>query len=284
MENECVAAPQRFQKLIDLSIQDRYCPLTDLDWTDAPRKDIPWMPFELCSLHGTPHWDELRTDQQLALSQLEMINLFSMTLRGEKEIQADLLGYLYLPGFADESDYLSMLLGEESDHILMFGKFCRAYFGRVLQYKHIRLTQFEDKKIEALNAFLQTLIAEEILTFYNVEIAKCAGVPNLVRKINERHYRDEYRHIVMGRQVVRSLWSNLEISKPSEELQAYKSYVGRFIRFFLADLANIEIYKLVGLADPLRVKIAVEREKFSNIDAFKPTEKLQKYLLSVGIL
>ncbi|MBX7230005.1 MAG: diiron oxygenase [Burkholderiaceae bacterium] len=280
---ECVATTLRFQKLTDLSVKDKFCPVTDLDWTDIPRKDVPWMPFELCSLFGTPYWNNLSPNQMLTLSQLEMINLFSMTLRGEKEIQADLLEYLYLPEFADDSDYLSILLGEESDHILMFGKFCRMHFGRVIQYKHVRLTQFADKKIATLNAFLQTLVAEEILTFYNVEIAKFVDAPNLVRKINERHYKDESRHIAMGRQVVRSLWSKLEADLSSEMLQNYRIYVGRFIRFFIADLANVEIYKIIGLANPLKVKIAVEREKFSNLDTFKPAAKIQKYLLSVGI-
>jgi hypothetical protein len=177
-----------------------------------------------------------------------------------------------------------MLLGEENDHIYMFGKFCQTYFGRVLEYKRVKLKKFENKDLKALNAFVQTLVAEETLTYYNVQISKDATVPSLIRKLNERHYKDEYRHIAMGRSLVRSLWDALRPELTQEQREDYKMYIRSYAKLLISDLANFEIYKELGLDNPLQLKIAVSSEKYADPAGFVPSAKPLKFLRQLDML
>ena len=198
---------QRFQKLIDLSVKGRYCPYTDLDWEDHPSNDVPWMPLELCTLFHTETWRILTDLQRLRLSQLEMMNIFSVTLAGEQEIQKDLMPLLFTQNYRRESAYLSIFLREEYDHTAMFWKFCNTYRGDIYRTKKYRMHKWEDELQEHLNGFVQTLVAEEALTFFNHIIAISKETPNLIKEINKKHKVDESRHIVMGRQMVEELWA-----------------------------------------------------------------------------
>lgn len=275
------SSKQRFQNLIDLSVKGRYCPYTDLNWEEHPSEDVPWMPFEMCSIYHTKMWSTLTDRQKLRLTQLELINIFSITLAGEQEIQRDLMPLLFSKTYEQESAYLSTLLREEYDHATMFWRFCKTYRGDIYRTKHFRMHRWEDPLQVELNGFVQTLIAEMALTYFNEKLSRAADIPELIRQINKRHHSDEARHIVMGRQMVDDLWGQFKKERPLESVNNYRIYVGKFIRFFMASLANVDVYREIEIKDPMSCRLEFERYLAVNIAEFSPVKRLLDFLRKI---
>jgi hypothetical protein len=273
----------RFEKLIDLSIKKRYCPHTGINWDEDPSGDMPWMPYELCTLFQTQEWPHLSESQRVRLSQLELVNLFSVTLAGEHEIQTDLMPLLFTPEYREESSYLSIFLREEYDHTAMFWKFCKKYRGDIYRAKHFRMRQWNNKQQQDLNSFVQTLIAEEILTYYNYAIYRSEDMPQLVRSINLKHHTDESRHIVMGRQMVEELWEKFIQKNSEQSANEYREYVRKYLLFIISSLAHVDVYRETGLKNALNLKIEFEKHISKNINTFAPARRLLDHLSKIDL-
>ncbi len=277
------SSEQRFQNLIDLSIKGRYCPYTDLDWEEHPSEDVRWMPFELCTLYHTEVWPTLTVRQQVRLTQLEMMNVFSITLAGEQEIQKDLMPFLFSKSYRRESEYLSIFLREEYDHSAMFWRFCRAFRGDIYRTKHCRMHQWDDLMQVELNSFVQTLIAEMALTYFNERVAKDPDIPVLIRQINKKHHADEARHIVMGRQMVEELWERFKAERPPSIVSDYRNYVSKYIKFFMASLASIDVYREAGIQHPFERKKEFESCVATHAGQFAPIRRLYDFLKKIDM-
>lgn len=241
-----------FRKLITLSRSKQYDAFVDIDWTQSVDLDVPWMPFELTTLYQTPEWNSLSSAQRIRLTQLETLNIFSMTLVGEAEIKRELADFT-VGRDCQQSTYLALFMREESNHTLMFRRLFETIGVEPYRYIHIKFPGAIPRGLEKLVAFGQTLIAEEVLTYFNAKLMN-APVPALIKEVHSRHHADESRHIAMGRTMVRSLWSAVRESVGLEALDTSRKYLREYCFFFCRDLFNKEIYEEIGLAQPRALK------------------------------
>src|SRR6185437_3069448 len=78
-------------RLEQLAESGYYNPYTMFDWPEAIEPDKPWMSESLTTLAGTPMWDELTREQQIALTKYEAINFFSLNIHGIRELLSEVV-------------------------------------------------------------------------------------------------------------------------------------------------------------------------------------------------
>ena len=232
-----------FNKLIKISEDEKYDPVTFFKWEECIGSNEYWMSPELLSVYNTPYYNQLSESELKELSKWELINFFSMSVHGERNIKMDMLKYLNTKYFVEQSDYFVHFLGEENSHIYFFSRFCKQTVGKLYSYMSIPLNSFQSYDVDRFIVFAQTLIAEEIGDYFNVIMSKDERLPDLIRAINKQHHLDESRHISMGKILCKGMWQELKEKESLEKIIQVQSYLLSFMRNFLRDFYNPEIYK-----------------------------------------
>lgn len=243
-----------YNKLIKLSEEDYYNPLDYFNWPEKLDGNQYWMSPELLSVYGTPYFESLTETEKMRLSKYELLNFFSMSVNGEKNIKMDMLKYMNKSYFVEESKYFIHFLMEENSHIYFFSRFCNTYGGKLYEYKKLNFNGFGSYVIDRYVIFAQTLIAEEIGDYINIILSKDQRLPAIVREINERHHIDESRHMAMGRQIAKDLWYDLVEQVEEEKVTHIKNYLAEFIRSFILDLYHPNMYKDYGFENGLSMR------------------------------
>ncbi|MEY3660203.1 MAG: hypothetical protein RLZZ169_1028 [Pseudomonadota bacterium] len=265
-----------FRNLITLSLRRQFDAWHDIDWSGPPDPDRPWMPFEFTTLFGSAQWSTLSEGQRIRLTQLETLNLFSMTLAGETDIKRELSPY---PGRdVEEALYLSLFMREEANHSLMFRKLFALVGATPYRYVHLKFPRSIHPGLERLNAFMQTLIAEEVLTHFNALLMD-ADIPDVIRAIHRWHHLDESRHIAMGRTVVRKLWEAARSDVEPAALAAHRRYAHSYGVFFCRDLFNTDVYRELGLSRPRAMKNQLQADSIG--ENFAPLKRIRHFLDSL---
>lgn len=251
-----------YSKLIRLSVEDKYDPETYFNWTESINENCLWMNHDLMSFYGTKIANGLSEEQIIKLSKWELINFFSMSINGEVNIKMEMLRYLNSKYFVEDSEYFIHFLGEENSHIYFFSKFCKKFGDGIYQYKKLQLNKFDSYEIERYIVFAQTIIAEEIGDYFNVQMAKNEKLPMLIREINKRHHEDEARHIAMGRKICAGMWAEIIEGCSLSEVGNVKAYLKKYLDSFLADLYNPKIYLDSKMKDPYELREAIIKDPY----------------------
>jgi hypothetical protein len=267
-----------FNKLIKISEDKKYDPVTFFNWDEDIKPNKFWMSPELLSIYGTSVYDELSEAQLKELSKWELINFFSMSVHGEKNIKMDMLKYLNTTYFKEESDYFIHFLGEENTHIYFFTRFCKQYADKMYSYMSLPIKGYESYDMARYVVFAQTLIAEEIGDYFNINIARDERLPDIIRTINRQHQLDESRHISMGKTLCKSMWQELLETESAEEIKGTQKYLMTFIHNFLKDFYNPDIYRDSGLDSPYEIRESVMQSPSRKDFHLKASKRLLKYL------
>lgn len=263
-----------FSGLISLSSVRRSDVHQDIDWSQPVAADVPWMPFEFTTLFHAPEWNTLSPGQKIRLTQLETLNIFSMTLAGEAEIKREITGHTASQN-RQQALYLELFVQEEANHTQMFHKLFALLGKEPYRYIHVKFPGTISREFEKLNAFAQTLVAEEVLTYFNAQIMKSVA-PALIKAVHRRHHSDEVRHIAMGRTMVRALWDVARSNTTPSALEAYRKHLREYCFFFCHDLFNATIYKEVGLAEPRTLKNRLQNTAVS--EQFAPARRALQFI------
>ena len=255
------------------------------DWPQTLEQGTWCMPPELISIYGTPTWDALDDTQRKQLSLYEICNLFSLVLQGERLLVQGLAHRLYGPSNNFEiTEYLHHFLDEENKHMVMFTEFCRRYVGKVYLYKKIALPRKYEKGEEDVSFFIKALTVEEIGDYYNVLAAKDERVHPIVREINALHHSDEARHIVFGREVMRSTFEEHSADWSKETLASVREWIANYLRSSWADFYNPAVYRDAGIPDGYAAREFALGSEVCRAHRKRASAKLVSFLLESGIL
>ena len=254
------------------------------DWPEKLDHSHWFMPPELISLYGTPAWEKLDEEQRHKLSLFEMANLFSLTAQGEMPLVQGLIGQMYPHHDPDITEYLHHFLDEENKHMVMFTEFCRRYVGKVYLYKKIALPRKYEKGEEDVSFFIKALTVEEIGDYYNVLAAKDERVHPIVREINALHHSDEARHIVFGREVMRSTFEEHSADWSKETLASVREWIANYLRSSWADFYNPAVYRDAGIPDGYAAREFALGSEVCRAHRKRASAKLVSFLLESGIL
>lgn len=243
-------------RLEQLAESGYYNPYTLFDWPEAIEPDKPWMSESLTTLAGTPMWDELTREQQIALTKYEAINFFSLNIHGIRELLSEVVLRIHERTYANVSEFLHHFIGEENEHMWFFAQFCLRYGGKLypaqpsLQADSVaHLSPVAREMI----IFARILIFEEIVDYYNSHMATDQALPVIAREINRIHHQDESRHVAFGRMVFTNLLGQVAKRDP-DELPAVAEYLENYLQYSIGTLYNPAAYRDAGIPDALALR------------------------------
>lgn len=273
-------------RLSRASIKKLYDVYSIFDWPES-LDDSAWhMAPELCSLYGTPVWEELDEAQQRRLSRHEIVNFFSFVLQGERPLVEGVTHRVYTKQHSDPDvcEYMHHFVDEENKHMVMFATFCRRYAGKIYPEKKIEFPQKFSRGEEDIRFFIKVLVVEEIGDVYNVAMMKDERLHPIVRDINFVHHSDEARHIIFGRKYLQEIFEQHVEQWSAEELASFREWVVAYLNSAWRDFYNPSVYKDAGIEDGYGVRqMALDHptcREFRN----RTTSKLLEYLVDAGIL
>lgn len=242
----------------NLTRQSREAPLNpvlELDFNWPPDFDLPWFSESLVSLSGHPAYSALDPGQKVRLAQKEFCLLCSVSCSGEKEVIGNVAKIMLKQKFKSVRPYLHQFIGEENNHIYMFTQFCD-HFDQLypVRYVYAQGDIWKDAEIDDLMVFLHVMIFEELGDSFNRLLAEDAGLPPLVRRINEIHYIEEARHINFGRKIVAALAAEIIPRLSPSKLHALQEHLARYLDTRHYDYHNLQIYEAVGVPDAFEVR------------------------------
>jgi hypothetical protein len=255
-----------------------------LDWPTTLEWSAWFMPPELISLHGTEAWEGLDEDARRRLSLQEMVNFFSLTLHGERPLVQGLCNQMYSRQNAQITNYLHHFLDEENKHMVMFGEFCQRYAGKVYAQKKLPLPRKYARGEEDVTFFIKVLIVEELGDYYNVAIARDERVHPLVREINKIHHRDETRHIIFGKRVLKELFDEHFPTWPEDTLEGMRQWLVNYLRSSWADFYNPSMYRDAGVPDSYAARQAALAAPCCREHRTRVSQRLIDYFVETGIL
>jgi hypothetical protein len=194
------------ERLLKGSVKKSYAPVVDIDW-DAPLDpDRFYLPPKVVTLYGTPEWDALTREQQIELSRQELINVLSAGIWFENILnQALLRDLMHKNPTASSTHYALTELGDETRHMVMFGKTI-AHIGGI----PVRPRRFQRIIINALpfvfrGSILWTaaLVGEEIFDALQRQIMEDPDLQPIVQRLMRIHVTEEARHIQFARDGLR---------------------------------------------------------------------------------
>lgn len=233
-----------------------YNPYTIFDWPDAIEPDKPWMSESLTTLAGTPMWDELTREQQIALTKYEAINFFSLNIHGIRELMSEVVMRIHEKAYANVSEFLHHFIGEENEHMWFFAQFCLRYGGKLypaqpsLQADSVaHLSPIAREMI----IFARILIFEEIVDHYNAHMATDETLPKIAQDINRVHHQDESRHVAFGRMVFTNLLGQVAKRDPAE-VPVVAEYLENYLQYSIGTLYNPAAYRDAGIPNALALR------------------------------
>ncbi|WP_314219539.1 diiron oxygenase [Streptomyces zaehneri] len=243
-------------RLEHLAESGYYNPYTMFDWPDAIEPDLPWMSESLTTLAGTPMWDELTREQQIALTRFEAINFFSLNIHGIRELMSEVVMRIHERAYADVSEFLHHFIGEENEHMWFFAQFCLRYGGKLYPGQPtLKADSVEHLSPVAreLIVFARILIFEEIVDYYNAHMATDQTLPPIAREINRVHHQDESRHVAFGRMIFTSLLGQVA-RRDRDEVPVVAGYLENYLQYSIGTLYNPAAYRDAGIPDALALR------------------------------
>ena len=255
-----------------------------IDWPEQLDSGSWSMPPELVSLFGTESWERLDEEGRKRLCFYELVNFFSLTLHGERPLVQGLCNQMYARQNTPITQYIHHFLDEENKHMVMFGEFCNRYAGKVYPQKKLAFSKEYVKGEEDVTFFIKVLIVEELGDYYNVAIARDERVDPLVREVNKIHHRDEARHIIFGKRLLKELFEEHSPRWTAATLEGVRSWLGNYLRSSWTDFYNPSMYRDAGVPDAYEARQAALASDCCREHRVRVSQKLVDYLLETGIL
>lgn len=235
-------------RLKALSHKGHYDPYSRFNWPQEIDKHVLWCDEDLLTTYGTSIHAGMSEKDIIALSQWECINFFSLNVHGIKDALEFVVRCMYEKRYKELTEYLHIFIAEENAHMWFFAKFCLDYANRI--YPGIPLPNSTVTNVieRDLYMFASTLIFEEYVDFYNHKVGKNDRVPEIVREVNYQHHVDESRHISFGRDVVKTLYSELlRDDQTGEASTRVQQMLARIFQYFIGLMYNPRAYEDAGI-------------------------------------
>ncbi|HVF89065.1 MAG TPA: diiron oxygenase [Blastocatellia bacterium] len=277
------------ERLCEASKRDYMNPYSSLEWPETLDPEQWFTSPELISLYGSEAYDRLREPVRKRLSFYEAVNFFSLNIHGEKALVEGLARRLYArgPGGSESEEvtgYLHHFLDEENKHMIYFGRFCTKYAGKIYPDKKMAFPREYEEGEEDFLFFAKIMIFEEISDAFNVRMARDDRLVPLARRINLLHHRDEARHLVFGRRMVKELFTRHSEKWSGRTLEGVREYVGNYLKATWREYYNPEVYKDAGLDSPYETYSAALDEPGGRERRRRISEPCVRYLLENEIL
>ncbi len=199
------AAPTReafSERLLNGSVKKSYLPVVDIDW-DAPLDpDKFYLPPETVSLYGTAIWDRMTREQQIELSRQELVNVLSAGIWFENILnQALLRNIMHRNPTARETHYKLVELGDETRHMVMFGKAIERVGAKPVQPRRYQRMIINTLPLAFKGSLLwvAALIGEEIFDSLQRQMMDDPQLQPMVQRLMRIHVTEEARHIQFAR-------------------------------------------------------------------------------------
>ncbi|BCO34595.1 diiron oxygenase [Mycobacterium heckeshornense] len=194
------------QRLLKGSVKKSYAPVVDIDW-DAPLDpDKFYLPPKTVSLYGTPLWDQMTRAQRIELSRQEFVNTLSAGIWFENILnQALLRRLMHEDPTASESHYALTELGDETRHMVMFGKAIERVGARPVRPRLYHRIVINALPLVFRGAMLwvAALIGEEIFDALQRQMMDDPELQPMVQRLMRIHVTEEARHIQFARDGLR---------------------------------------------------------------------------------
>ena len=272
------------EKLCEASKRQYVNPYEYLEWPDSLNVETWCTSPELVSLFGTPVYERLTEAERKRLSFYEAVNFFSLNIHGEKSLIEGLVQRVYRRENDLITPYLHHFLDEENKHMVYFGGFCTRYAGKVYPDRKMTISRDFAPGEEDFLFFAKVMIFEEIVDVYNMRMANDERLVPIVRQINLIHHREEARHLVFGRKIVKRIFEHYAPEWPRETLGGVREYLENYIVATWKEYYNPSVYKDIGLEDPFVVQQDAFRHECCLAHRRQVSEKLLHYLVDNEML
>src|ERR1700682_1915927 len=200
------------ERLLKGSVKKSYAPIVDIDW-DAPLEpDMFYLPPKTISLYGTPLWEKMPRAQRIELSRQEFVNTLSAGIWFENILnQALLRDIMHKDPTARATHYALTELGDETRHMVMFGKAIERVGGRPVQPRRYQRMVINMLPLAFRGSFLwvAALIGEEIFDALQRQMMDDPELQPMVQRLMRIHVTEEARHIQFARDGVRRRGSHM---------------------------------------------------------------------------
>ncbi|BBX06618.1 AurF N-oxygenase family protein [Mycolicibacterium aichiense] len=233
-------------RLLNGSARKSYAPVVDIDWDSPVVPDTFFLPPRMVSLYGTQMWQEMSREQQIELSRQEFINLLSAGVWFENILnQALLRGLMHADVTAASTHYSLTELGDETRHMVMFGRAIAAVHGKPFQPSRIqRMTiNLLPLVFQKTVLWIAALVGEEIFDALQREILDDPDIQPIVRRVMRIHVTEEARHIQFARDGARRDVPTMK-RRNRFLLATIHGAGGPFYRYLFTNRA---VYRRVGL-------------------------------------
>lgn len=246
---------QTLERLVEDSTEHHYNPYQRFGWVSALADEQWWMSPELLTVAGTSWARSLDEATLMRLSKWECVNFFSLNIHGIRELLLEVTKRIHMPGFEMPSEFFHRFLGEENGHMWFFAQFCQRYGNKIYVDKTLRMgDDSTDQEVASFLVFARILIFEEVVDYFNIQMGRDTTLHPLIQEINQAHHDDEWRHIVMGRQLVEYLYQPLRERGDQALLDQLDEYLRRYMVASVHSLYNPAVYRDAGLPDPYQLR------------------------------
>ncbi|HJQ69202.1 MAG TPA: diiron oxygenase [Blastocatellia bacterium] len=278
------AISKTVKRLSEVSIKDYINPYSHLSWPDR-LDESEWLTSpELISVRGTSWYETLSEEAKKRLSFYEAVNFFSLNIHGEKSLIEGLAARLYKRGNDEISPYLHHFLDEENKHMVYFGTFCTKYAGKVYPDKKLVFPREHAPGEEDFLFFARVMVFEEIVDVYNVTMARDERLSSIARQINLLHHRDEARHLVFGRLIVKELFARHAPAWSPETLAGVRDYLKSYFMATWKEYYNPAVYRDAGCESAYELMEEAFQLESSREHRKRVSNGCVEFLIESGIL
>lgn len=194
------------ERLLNGSVKKSYAPIVDIDW-DAPLDpDKFFLPPPMITIYGTPEWEAMTREQQRELSRQQLVNILSAGIWFENILNQGLLrGMMHANPTAKSTHYMLTELGDETRHMVMFGKAIDRIGGIPVRPRLYHRIIINSLPFAFRGSFLwvAALVGEEIFDALQRQMLEDPDVQPIVRRLMRIHVTEEARHIQFARDGLR---------------------------------------------------------------------------------
>lgn len=271
-------------KLCNASASELYNPAIAMNWPDTISEDLWCTSPELLSLFGCDEYERMDEPTRKRLGLLEAVNFCSLNIHGEKALIEGLAKRLYRKGNDEITPYLHHFIDEENKHMLYFGTFCGKYGGKIYQNRKVSFPRDYAPGEEDFLFFTKVMIFEAIVDAHNLRMALDERLHPVALEINAMHHKDEARHLVFGRQLVRELFQKFKGRWTVEVLSGIRNYLAAYFEATWREYYNPDVYRDLAINEPFKLQSSVWDSATARLHRTTMSSGCVEFLLNNEIL
>jgi len=220
---------------------------TDHPWNESP-EEAQWLRAEdKISIYGTPYWDLTTERERKELSKLELASWWQGFIHFERLLSEYYMGLVNRDAFKEYpevTEYLQHFCKEEIVHSMVFQKamkhFGVADFNPPENFKNVYTNKFDGGGLPLTDIYL-TFIVEWIADLQQRVDVQGKNVSPLAEAIVREHGREESRHIVFARELIKTFSRDNSVF-----LDHARQFTPVFCRQFIdSGIGNAEAYETI---------------------------------------